>query len=162
MASSNRGKQFELRFRTDWTESIPGSFIFRLNDNTAGYFGISSPCDFIGYKKPDIFLLEVKSHQGNTFPFSAFRQYEQLLTYSNIDGLHAGVILWLIDHDKVLWIPVETFKKLKDENKKSFNIKFTRDEYEYLELPSKKLRTFMKTDYSALIDYYKGKDNVNS
>ena len=44
--------------------------------------------------------------------------------------------------------------KLKAEDKKSFNIKML-DEYECLDLPSKKLRTFMNTDYSALIDYYK-------
>ena len=44
--------------------------------------------------------------------------------------------------------------RLKEENKKSFNIKMI-GEYECLELPSKKLRSFMSTDYSALIDYYK-------
>jgi len=43
--------------------------------------------------------------------------------------------------------------KLREEGKKSFNIK-DKDKYEYLELPSKKLRTYMKTDYSALIEYY--------
>lgn len=45
--------------------------------------------------------------------------------------------------------------KIKDEGKKSFNVKMLGDEnYESLELPSKKLRTFMKTDYAALISYY--------
>lgn len=29
------------------------------------------------------------------------------------------------------------------------------DDYECLELPSKKLRTFMETDYSYLINYYR-------
>jgi len=46
--------------------------------------------------------------------------------------------------------------QLKAEDKKSFNIKDI-DKYECLELPSKKLRTFMNTDYSALIEYYKEK-----
>ena len=153
---AERGKSFESRFRGDWQKSIPGSFLFRLNDNTAGYFGISSPCDFIGYCKPDLFLLECKSHEGNTFPFSAFRQYDKMLEYKNIDGLHAGVVLWMINHDKVIWVPIKTFEKIKLEDKKSFNIKMVDDpEYECLVLPSKKLRTFMETDYSKLLDYYK-------
>lgn len=60
------------------------------------------------------------------------------------------------DHDVVLWIPIKTFMKLKSEDKKSFNIKMLdTDEYEILVLPSKKLRSFMDTDYSALINYYK-------
>ena len=151
-----RGKKFESRFREDWIKSLPNSFLFRLNDNTAGYHGISSPCDFIGYQRPNIFLIECKSHEGNTFPFSAFRQYENMLQYKDISGLHAGVILWLLDHDLVLWIPIKTFEKLKIEDKKSFNVKMVDDpEYESLVLPSKKLRTFMETDYSKLIEYYK-------
>ena len=62
----------------------------------------------------------------------------------------------MYDHDIVLWIPIETFEKLKKDEKKSFNVKMVGDPtYESLVLPSKKLRTFMETDYSALIDYYK-------
>jgi len=122
----------------------------------SGYMGSSNPCDFITYIKPDIFLIECKKHEGNTFPFSAFRQYEKLLEYKNISGLHAGVVLWFSDHDKVLWVPIETFEQLKKEDKKSFNIKMV-GEYKCLELPSKKLRAFMETDYSVLIDYYKEK-----
>ena len=78
------------------------------------------------------------------------------MEYKNISGLHAGVILWFSDHDKVLWVPIETFEQLKKEDKKSFNIKMV-GEYKCLELPSKKLRAFMETDYSVLIDYYKEK-----
>jgi hypothetical protein len=79
-----------------------------------------------------------------------------MLEYKDIDGLHAGVVLWMINHDKVIWVPIKTFEKIKLEDKKSFNIKMVDDpEYECLVLPSKKLRTFMETDYSKLLDYYK-------
>ena len=148
------GKKFEDRFREDWIKTVPDSFIYRLNDQMSGYRGSSNPCDFIAYQKPNIFLIECKEHLGNTFPFSAFRQYEKLVEYKDIDGVHAGVVLWMKDHDKVLWIPIKTFERLKQEDKKSFNIKMV-DDYECLELPSKKLRTFMETDYSYLINYYR-------
>ena len=45
----------------------------------------------------------------------------------------------MYDHDKVIWIPIQTFIELKNEGRN---------------LPSKKLRTFMDTDYSELINYY--------
>lgn len=150
------GKKFESHMRENWKSSVQNSFIYRLNDQMSGYMGSSNVSDFICYKKPNLFLIECKAHSGNTFPFSAFRQYEGLAEYFDIDGVQAGVILWLYDHDIVVWIPINTFIKLKNENKKSFNVKYINNpEYECLVLPSKKLRTFMDTDYSALIDYYK-------
>ena len=129
----------------------------------SGYMGSSNVSDFIGYKKPTLFLIECKAHAGNTFPFSAFRQYEGLLEWKDIPGVQPGVVLWLYDHDIVCWIPIKTFEKLKNEGKKSFNVKMIDDpEYECLVLPSKKRRTFMDTDYSLLVtyyDYYKDKDD---
>ena len=122
----------------------------------SGWQGSSNVSDFICYKYPNIYLIECKKHNGNTFPFSAFRQYDGLTEWYNTTGVKAGVILWFADHDMVLWVPITTFMKLKLEDKKSFNIKMVGDpEYESLVLPSKKLRSFMNTDYSALIDYYK-------
>ena len=150
------GKKWESRFKEDWISSVPNSFIYRLNDQMSGFQGSSNISDFICYKKPDLFLIECKSHSGNIFPFAAFRQYDSLLEWKNVSGVHPGVILWLYDHNKVLWIPITTFEKLKIEDKKSFNVKMVgNSEYESLELPAKKLRTFMRVDYSALIDYYK-------
>jgi len=149
------GKKFESRFKLDWENTVPGSFIYRLNDQMSGYRGSSNPCDFITYATPIMFLVECKEHKGNTFPFSAFRQYERLLEYKGIKGVHAGVVLWFSDHDRVLWIPIETFEKLKQNNKKSFNIGLVGTNYECLELPSRKLRTFMETDYGYLVNYYR-------
>ena len=150
------GKQFEQIFKKNWEETVGDSFQYRLNDQMSGYMGSSNISYFICYKKPDLFLIECKTHLGNTFPFSAFRQYEGLLEWKGVSGVHAGVILWMRDHDLVLWIPVETFEKLRKEDKKSFNIKLVGNpEYESLVLPSKKKRKFLDTDYSALIDYYK-------
>lgn len=149
------GKKFEAHLRENWKSSVPDSFLYRLNDQMSGYMGSTNVSDFIGYKKPNLFLIECKAHAGNTFPFSAFRQYDGLVQYSNIPGVHAGVILWMYDHDKVIWIPIQTFIELKNEGKKSFNIKLLEsNDYEFLVLPSKKLRTFMDTDYSELINYY--------
>lgn len=146
------GKGFEEKFRAQWSETVPDSFCYRLSDQMSGFIGSTNISDFICYKKPFLFLIECKERKGNTFPVD-FRQYESLIQYANIEGVKPGVIIWFSEHDCVLWIPIQTFMKLREEGKKSFNIK-DKDKYEYLELPSKKLRTYMKTDYSALIEYY--------
>lgn len=52
---------------------------------------------------------------------------------------------------KVLYIPISTFKKLKEDEKKSFNIKMVGDaEYFSLEIPGVVKRTFIDSDYTVL------------
>lgn len=116
--------------------------------------------DFICYKYPLMFIIDCKSIQGNTLPFSDLRQYDQMLEYKNIKGVRVGFVVWFVDHDKVLWIPVQTMEKIQKEGLKSYNIRkmFDNDDYPILEIPSYKLRTFMKSNYSELINYGKSTD----
>lgn len=63
----------------------------------------------------------------------------------------AGVILWFIDHDKVVYVPIDTVIKMSDDGKKSINIKDLDSEYYIIDLPSEKKRAFLSTDYSVLL-----------
>lgn len=47
--SVNKGKDFEVKFKKDFTSSIPNSTIDRLFDPVNGYVSISNIADFIGY-----------------------------------------------------------------------------------------------------------------
>jgi hypothetical protein len=126
----------------------------------SGYMGQRNVGDFICYKYPLMFIIDCKSIQGNTLPFSDLRQYDQMLEYKNIKGVRVGFVVWFVDHDKVLWIPVQTMEKIQKEGLKSYNIRkmFDNDDYPILEIPSYKLRTFMKSNYSELINYGKSTD----
>ena len=152
----NYGKAFESKFKEDFLK-VEGASLDRLYDPVGGFHGIKNICDFIGYIYPNIFYIECKSHQGNTFPISKLTQYDKLLTKVGVHGVRAGVVLWMIDHNKVLYIPISTFKKLKDDGKKSFNVKMLdSNEYFLLEIPGITRRTFIDSDYSvmkALDDY---------
>lgn len=146
----NRGKQFEKKFKTDFLK-IPGATIDRIFDTVSGYKSVSNICDFIGYKYPNILYAECKSIKGNTFPLSNLKQYNRLIEKKNIEGAITGVILWFIDHDKVLFVPITTFEKLKLDDKKSFNIKMINsNDYQCIVIPSIKKRTFLDSDYSVL------------
>ena len=109
MADTTIGKKFESKFEQYWQESVPGAFIYRLYDTVRGQSGVNNTCDYICYAQGHCFLVECKEHTKNTFPFSAFPQYERLIKYKDLEGVHAGVVLWFRDHDRVVWIPIETF-----------------------------------------------------
>ena len=154
--ANNRGKSFETKFREDFKRTFPLGTIDRLYDPVGGYIGISNISDFIGYDYPNIFYLECKSIEKNTFPFSNLKQYDKLLTKVGIKGVRAGVVIWFIDHDKVIYAPISTIKQMKEDEKKSIHIIKDIDKYNLIQIPGIKKRVFMECDYSILKDLKEG------
>lgn len=151
MSKVNRGKQFEDKFAKDWKKYFPGTFFLRLRDNVSRYKGNSrNPCDFLCMPRDKLYLIETKSHYGNTFPFSDLPQYELLVSYTHCKNVVPGVVVWFIDHDKVLFFHVNTLTKMMQDGCKSINIRKL-DGYDYVEIPSTKKRVLMDSDYSILI-----------
>lgn len=151
----NKGKAWELKFKEDFKKSLPDSTIDRIYDQISNYKNISNVSDFIAYSYPNIFYIECKSKKGNTFPFVNLIQYEKLLSKVGIKGVRAGVILWFIDHDIILYVPISTITKMKEEGKKSVNIKDI-DNYNIIKIPSVKKRVFSSGDYSVLLNLKEG------
>ena len=148
--ANNYGKQFETKLKEDFLK-VNGSTIDRLYDPTSGFHSIKNVSDFIGYIFPNIYYLECKSHNGNTFPLVNLTQFDKLKEKVGIPGVRAGVVIWFIEHKKVIYVPISTFIKLKEDEKKSFNIKMVgSEEYFSLEIPGKVKRLFIDSDYSVL------------
>ena len=157
MAVTNRGKKFEERFRTDFENSFPNGTIDRIYDQVSGYKTISNVSDFIGYNKPHIFYLECKSTHENTFNFHNLTQYEKLTGKVGIPGVRVGVVIWFIEHDRVIYVPIKTITKMKEDGLKSVNIRTIDDsEYKFYNAPSEKLRVFMKSDDNFLMTTEEG------
>ena len=153
----NYGKQFEQHFKKDFLESIPNSTIDRLQDQQSRYMGSNNICDFIGYTKPNIFYIECKCHYENTFPFSNLTQYDELLQKVGIPGVRTGVVIWFIDHDLVVYVPISTITKMKENGDKSVHAIKSLKKYDSIRvIPSTKLRVFLKSDYSILKDLKDG------
>lgn len=150
---SNKGKAFENKVRENFRSSFPGGFILRLPDQMSGLHNSSNISDFLAYNYPYFFLLEAKSVQTASFPFTNLRQYDRLLDAAYKPGVRAGVVIWFTERDLVWYVPIVTVKKLKDDGIKSLNPdKVNRDNYFILNIPSVKLRTFMNSDYRVLMD----------
>lgn len=146
----NLGKKFEQRFKEDILSLK--YFIYRLPDQMTGNkITSSNPCDFFVYCKPYLRLIECKSIHGNTFPLSNFIQYDRMLSYVKDSDATGAVVIWFIDKDTVLYVPIETITELKKENKKSINInKLEELNNKYIEVKSEKRKIFLKSDYSFL------------
>ena len=154
----NRGKDFESVIKQNF-ESIEDISIDRLHDQTTGFAGSSNICDFIVYNYPHELYLECKSCYGNTLSFNNIteRQWSGLLEKSKISGVGAGVMIWFIDHDKTVFIPIQTLVAAKAAGKKSINIKEIYDAplaYSSIEVIGKKKRIFFEYDIAKFwIDF---------
>jgi penicillin-binding protein-related factor A (putative recombinase) len=136
---------------------VENSTIDRLFDSVSGYKSISNISDFIGYIYPNIFYLEAKSCKGNTFPLTRLTQYEKLKSKVGVPGVRSGVLLWFIEHDIVLYVPISTITSLLKDNKKSVNVKMASDgSYNVKIVPSTKRRIFLDCDYSFLKELVDG------
>ena len=121
---ANYGKKFEDVIKESFLK-CPDVSIDRLRDAPRKLKNVDNPSDFIVYKKPHEIYVECKSHKGNTLPFSCIRQ-EQIDGMSKkiqIDGVKAGVIIWFIDHDITVWIPIDEVCYHIDNGARSINIK---------------------------------------
>lgn len=153
MAKKNYGKEFENKFKNDFMRTFPGEFILRLKDNTSKYKNTSkNPCDFICHIDGKIYMTEVKCHYGNTFPFSALSQYDELSEgWCDLKDVRRCVIIWMIDHSVVLCAPISEITKMMKDGLVSINIK-TFKKYNIIELDSIKRRVFLDTDYTKMLE----------
>ena len=109
------------------------------------------------YKYPSVYYLECKSIHGNTFNINSFTQLERLYGKTGIRGVHPCVIIWFVDHDRVIFFPIESIKKMQSDGLKSIHIN-TYNQYEHIDIPSKKKRVFMDSDYRCMFEHCKKLD----
>ena len=153
---TSKGKSFEEKFKEDWKKSFPDGTLDRLYDSMTGYRSISNVSDFICYNYPNIYYIECKSHKGASIPFTNITQYVKIKQKKGIHGVRAGVVLWLYEKDMVLYIPISTITQMKKDGKKSVGIRSIREGYNIIQIPSKKKRVYMDSDYSCLADLEEG------
>lgn len=163
MASQDIGKKFEDRFKQDYKRCFPGTLLYRLPDQMSGYKETSgNPCDFLCYPGDKVLMVECKAHAKASIPFTAIPQYERLLEYKDAYKTYPGVVVWFYDKDIVLWVSIQEMEKMVADGEKSIGLRMIDKEkpykkaYNIINIPSKKLRTFMESDYNFLVKQLEG------
>ena len=83
-------------------------------------------------------------------------QYDKLIKKDGIKGVIAGVFIWFYEKDKVLFVPIGVCRQMMEDGEKSVNCKkfcenSYKKSYNIIDIPSKKKRTFMESDYSVIL-----------
>lgn len=151
MARKNYGKDWETHFRRDFSRTFPNEFIMRLKDDVSHYKSSSrNPCDFLCHIDGKLYMVEVKCHYGNTFPFSKLGQYWELEEgWGGLKDVRRCVVLWMIDHDLVLIVPISEVTRMMADGLKSINVN-TYKEYNIIEPRYSMKRVFPEVDYTSM------------
>lgn len=160
MAQKNKGKKFEDVVKQSFLKTL-GVSIDRLRDvsysrvrgRTTHLKNVDNPSDFIVYKKPHEVYVECKSHKGNTLPFDCIReeQIEGMMRKVQIPGVKAGILLWFIDHDITVWIPIQEVVDWQIRGAKSINIKDL-DHLKHIIVPGTKKRVYFEYDMNKFLE----------
>lgn len=148
----NRGKAFEKLIHEQLNQ-LSGVDVTRLYDTTNGYANIKNPCDFIVYKRPNMFKLEAKSTTGSSFSISRLTQLEKLLEAKH-NGCRAGMLLWFIDKKVTFWVEADYIQEAVEQGKKSLSVNDLRGTYDprVILIPGVYVRIYGVYDFKVLVD----------
>lgn len=120
----NSGKRFEQNVK----DSIPNDiYIYRFKDGSASWggndkvrFQPKNICDFMLYKKPYLFLLELKSTKGKSLPLSNIKkhQIDDLLEASKHEGIICGLLIEFSDHNTAYFVEISQFESFLEETRR--------------------------------------------
>lgn len=145
----NYGKKFEEQFKHD-VLTLPNTLVLRLPDQQSGYYGTSQNiCDFILFRNKVLYFVELKSIKGNTFPLSNFKQFNNMLSLANIDGVEKYLIIWYRDHARIIAVKISDVFVHAMQGNKSINVNKL-DSIPHVEIPSSKKRVMLSSDYSVI------------
>lgn len=153
--SVNRGKQFESVIRKQFEES--DFCIDRIQDTMSGFAGAANICDFMVYNKPYLMYLECKTTHNASFPLTNLsqKQFDGMDSKVIHEGVIAGVMIWFIDYNITMFVPIQQIVKLKGRGCKSISVKRLQeldDNYVTLNGYKKSNAVFFKYDLEQFWD----------
>lgn len=108
----NAGKIMEQQFRKS-ASRVPGLYYYRLKDGTASFYGgqqddrirfqASNIADAIMFRTPILYIIEMKSHRGQSLPLSKIRsdQLKGLTEASGYTNIVAGFVVDFSEKNQV-------------------------------------------------------------
>lgn len=154
--STNKGKKFEGEIKEALIKA--GFSVTRLYDAMGGFYGVANHCDFIAYKFPFEFHIECKSTHNNTLNFKSGiteTQWDGLTEKSNFKGCVAGIIIWFIEQEKTVFVPISTLNRFKQLGAKSISYDMLlKSSFPWFGIPGELKQIFFKYDANKLSDNF--------
>lgn len=140
-------KQFEHNVANQLAK-IKGVYVQRLYD-TMNIYGISNPCDYIAYKKPYFYMLEMKTTAGNILPFANISrgQIDGMKKAIQVLGVIAGILVWYYDKNVTRFIPIQVILEQIAANKKSIRYDFS--DSRIIEISGLKRKVYYEYDWKT-------------
>lgn len=155
MASNNIGKTFEQEFK----ECVPPDYyLYRLKDDTNGFYGVSNPCDYILFRSPYLFLVELKTHKGKSIPIAKIRpnQIQGMEKATHYEGVYGGFLINFRELEETYYITVQdVIQFTQTEERKSIPVEWCRDHG--VKIEQKKKRVRYSYDLESWLRRYYGK-----
>lgn len=145
----SRGKDFESVVK-DAFEKVPNTSVYRVPDQQSYKVGSKNPCDFFVYHKPILYALECKATNKPSLPFTNITEFQwtELLKMSKVDGVVAGILVWYVNNDRTMFIPIQFLEMLKQNGAKS--IRYDADDSVLIDIPGRKKRIFWEYEMVKL------------
>lgn len=150
------GKKAEAQVKRWLNRPENGYVCTRLYDQMSGKVLVSrNPCDFICYKYPNVYYLEVKETEKDRFDFDMIRQNQMdaLCKVAPIKGCYGWIIVLFTTYKRTFRFNAVDIKALDDSGQKSLNIK----KINKWTIPYKELQTIPSRkellDYCGEIEY---------
>lgn len=157
----NRGKDFEEIVKES-IEQLLDVYILRLYDPQGGYAGVANPCDFIAYKRPQMYMLECKSRKDNLLSIYSPNPKKMYGDISNTQwegmlaatrrGVVAGVLCWWIDRDVTKFLPIAELEKIRNSGAKS--VRYDTNVPNSLVIVGTKKRVYFDYDFTEFFQTY--------
>ena len=141
---ANRGKEFE-KIVQKAIEELDDVCIIRLIDSCVYS---KNPSDFIVYKSPNMYFMELKSHEHKSFPINCISENQLTLMskWDKLEGIHSIVIIWFVDCDVTKLFPISYINECITNGIKSIRY----DDENGIGIPAKKKRKFFDYDFSKV------------
>ena len=122
----NYGKIFEVQVLS----SVPAyMYKLRIKDTVMRLKGDTNPCDMIIFYNGKLFMLELKSTQNTSLPFSNihFHQFQDLEIASKVEGINAGFLIEMRNYGETYYLDInKALEYVNTSGRKSFSITYLR------------------------------------
>lgn len=129
-----------------------------LKDDTSGFYGVSNPCDYILFRSPYLFLVELKTHKGKSLPIAKIRpnQIQGMEKATHYEGVYGGFLINFRELEETYYITVQdVIQFTQTEERKSIPVEWCRDHG--VKIEQKKKRVRYSYDLESWLRRYYGK-----